>query len=769
MPVGIRPRDLDSSLGPVAAATPTAPPGTKAPAAAGTSVPMRDADEVVTGTLRYVSEQRRHDMLHASIARALEPRGVIREVDTSAAEATAGVVKVLTAADVPYNRHGFLVPDWPVLAEDRINQYGDPVALVAAETPDAAARGAAAVHIVIEPLAAVSDPERQELTDLDPVQADVMMTLDHEKGDVETALGTSAVVVDQVIHTPCQEHMTLEPGGGMAVWEDGRLTVWYPSQDIHFLAKEIAVALAMDERDVRVVGAPMGGAFGSRGAGPVAIHLGLLAVATGRPVRIVLKREEAMIYGVKRHPARVHTRLGLDAEGRITAVDMEALVDAGPYVASTPIFIKVSSESSTGAYRAPDSRFSMKAVPTNNATSGAFRGVGASEMQFALESAIQEGALRLGLDGVEIRRRNVLRVGDEHGAYGHRISEGFDAAGALEAVAGHEWWTGREEWKRRQEDPWRRGVGVALGVKGVGSGAGRNDTAAARLAIDRDGAIRIWAGPAHAGQFIQTAYSQIAAEVLGRDPSGIEVIVGDTELVPPSGGCTASRSTYAGGSAVRLVAEKLLAELGVDGDVESIDWPEAGRRLADEGRALIEAEYVMPEVTEIAPLKGVGLTDLGPHDRYGTAAQVARVAVHERTGEVAVDSVVCAIDCGFAVNPAAVSGQAHGGIVQQVGFTLMEEYRLDHSIPATTSLSTYLVPTAVDAPAIETMIVQADDAQLSDAKGIAEAVAVPTASAITAAIRDAVGVRVDRLPATSERLHALMRAERPDLDARWVS
>jgi CO/xanthine dehydrogenase Mo-binding subunit len=730
----------------------------------GRSVPMRDAEEVVTGTLRYVSEHHRDDMLHAAIVRARVPHGILREVDPSAALAIPGVVKVLTSADVPYNRHGFLVPDWPVLAEDRVNQFGDPVALVAADTMRAAAEGARAVRVEIDPLDVVSDPEVGGLTDLDPVHADVMMSLDHEKGDVVAALAASTVVVEQVVHTPAQEHLALEPGGGMALWEHGRLTVWFGCHDPHQQAREIALALGIAEGDVRVISAPMGGAFGSKGAGPVAIHLGLLAVATGRPVRIVLSRDEVMVSGVKRHPARIHTRLGVDESGTIRAVDMHALVDAGPYVASTPIFVKVSSESSTGAYRVPDSRFSIRAVPTNNATSGAFRGVGSSEMQFALESALDEAACRLGLAGDEIRRRNVLHVGDEHGAYGHVISAGFNAAKALDSVTGHRWWTGREEWKQAECAPWRRGVGIALGVKGVGSGAGRNDVAAARLAIDREGRIRIWAGPAHAGQFIQTAYAQIAAEVLGLDVDDIEILIGDTELVPPSGGCTASRSTYAGGSAVRLVAQGLLERAGAPGDRSEIDWRAVGTRLAEEGRALVEAEFAMPEVTEIAPLKGVGLTDLGPHDRYGTAAQVARVEVNERTGEVIVDSVACAVDCGFAINPAAVVGQSNGGIVQQVGFTLMEEYLLDEAVPSTTSLSTYLIPTAVDAPRIETIIVQDAAAEMSDAKGIAEAVAVPTAPAIATAIRDAVGVRIDRLPATAERIHGLIETGRAPVE-----
>ncbi len=725
----------------------------------GRSVPTRDADVVVTGELEYLTDMSLPDMLHGKIVRTAVPHGRLLELRTEAACQVPGVVAVVTAADVPNNILGAIVPDQPVLVDDLIRQVGDAVALVAADTVAAAEAGAAAIHMRVEPLPTISDPQ-QALRASAPSLHDtgnLLLELSHERGDIEAALASAAVTVERTFHTQAQEHACLEPGGGVGQYENGQFTIWAGTQLPGNSQSEVARALVIDPDDVRIISTPIGGSFGSKAEGPLPIFLALLAKATGRPVRIILTREEVMAVGAKRHPFRVHTRLGLDREGCIVGLDTDATVDAGPYAGFTPAVLGVAAEASTGPYSMPNARFRGRAAYTNNSNGGAFRGYGVPQMLFPLESCLLEAAERLGIDPAEIKRRNILHPGDPHALYGHTVGPSFRGAEALDAVIDHPWWRDRAAWKEQATEPWARGTGIAAALKGCGYGSGRGDRAGARLLISTDGSITIWAGPNHSGQFIETAYAQVAADALGRPYDEIAVVVGDTELVPESGACAASRSLYVGGGAVLRACEELVSRIRATGLDDPIDWREAGVRLGASGDALVEVYHDAPDVTELGEMEPEDVARLGPHRVYSSAAHVARVEVNRFTGQVAVRGVACAVDCGIAVNPAGVVGQTEGAILQGMGWALMEDFKLDAGVPQTTSLETYLIPTAADVPELETIIIEGgEETGPFGAKGIAEVVLVPTAPAITAAIRDAVGVMVDQLPATPETVYQLM-------------
>jgi CO/xanthine dehydrogenase Mo-binding subunit len=329
---------------------------------------------------------------------------------------------------------------------------------------------------------------------------------------------------------------------------------------------------------------------------------------------------------------------------------------------------------------------------------------------------------------------------------------------ANEVIATHPWWQDRLAWKSGGQGPWARGTGMAVGVKGVGHGSGFVDTSGARLAISADGSIRIWAGPNHTGQFLETTYAQIAADALGRPIDDIDVMVGDTELVPPSGPSAASRGTYAGGAAVLLACEELLQRVRQLGIGSPIDWAEAGHRLTAAGEALVESRFVLPGA-EGGSLSDEEVKMYSPHRVFGATAMVARVEVNRHTGEVSVLGVASAVDCGAAINPAGVIGQTEGGILQGMGFAIMEELAYRDGMPLQNSLETYLIPTASDIPEMETILIEDGEESTGPfgAKGIAEVTLVPVAPAITSAIRDAVGASVERLPATPERVFLLMR------------
>lgn len=726
----------------------------------GRSLPTRGAEDVTTGALEYLTDKTLPDMLHGKIVRSTIPHGRLVGLRIDAAVEVPGVVAVLTADDVPKNIQGVVVADQPVLVDDHIRQLGDAVALVAAETLGAAEAGAAAVEMDIEPLPVVSKlelalhPSTPKLHD----GGNLLMELSHHKGDVDAALAEAAVVVERTFHTQTQEHVCLEPGGGVGLYENGLFTIWVGTQLPGGAQQDVGRALRVDPNDVRIISTPIGGAFGAKSDGPLPIFLALLAKATARPVRIVLTREEVMAVGTKRHPFRVHTRLGLDEEGRIIAVDTDALIDAGPYASFSSAVLKVSAEASTGPYKVANARFRGRAVYTNNGNGGGFRGYGVPQVVFPLETALLEGAERLGIDPAEIKRRNVLRPGDPHGLYGHIVGPSFRAAEALDAIIDHPWWRHRTAWKAQASGPWVRGTGMAAALKGCGYGSGREDRAGARLAISTDGSITIWAGPNHSGQFIETAYAQVAADTLGRPYDEIDVLVGDTELVPESGSCAASRSLYVGGSAVKMACQELMSRIRDVGVSEPIDWQEAAQRLAATGGALVECIFEAPNIADLGELEPEDVPRLSPHRVYSSAVQVARIEVNRYTGQVAVRGVACAVDCGVAVNPAGVIGQTEGGIIQGLGWAVMEDFKFAESVPQTMSLETYLIPTAGDIPELETILIESgEETGPYGAKGIAEVVLVPTAPAIVAAVRDAIGATLNHLPATPEAVYRLMR------------
>lgn len=736
--------------------TPTASPATPLTGLAplvGQSVPTDDAWPIVTGLLEYVTDRRVEGMLHAAVARALVPHAAIESVDVTAARAIPGVVAVLVGADVPVNRLGAGEGDGPVLADRVIRQMGEPLALIAAIDQATARAAAAAVRVrlhelpVVGSAAAALAPGAPQLHEGGNIAGRIAFS----SGDVSAALESSEIVVERSVHTPCQEHVAIETPGGMAIFEEDSVTIWCGSQNPGVHRSKVARALDMDLADVRLVSNPVGGAFGSRNDDPMPVYLALLAWATRRPIHLQLTREEVMAVGPKRHPFDTTIRLGLDGDGMITASDMKALADTGPYVTSGPNVLKTSAELSVGPYRMPMARFDGTVVYTNNSNAGAFRGYGVPQVAFALETAMTLAADRLGIDPVELRMRNILRGGDEHALYRHHVTTGLRAGQALAAAAAHPWWAERQAWRSAEVAPWRRGTGIALAMKGVGLGSGKGDAARARLIVSRDGLVQIWAGPNHTGQAIGTSYAQVAADVLQVGLDRVRVTVGDSLLVPESGPTAASRSMYAGGSAVRLACEQLRARI-----IEATGSPEvtkaACRALIAAGAAELIATFALPDADPgLIPPEDLGR--YSPHLVFGCSAQVARVEVNELTGELRVTGLVCAVDCGTAVNPAGVVGQAEGGVAQGMGFAVMEEHLLSGGRLMTTSLENYLIPTAVDVPPIETILVPGDEPTgPMGAKGMSEVVVVPTAPAIAAAVFEAVGVLAERLPITPQRL-----------------
>lgn len=739
----------------------------------GKPVPRIDAVGKVTGSLKYMGDLVFPGMLWGRVLRAAHPHALIRSIDITAAEASPGVVRVLTAADVPgLNGYGIALPDQPVLCRDKVRYMGDAVALVLAESAEEAAAALGRIDVVYEALPLVDDAERAMLPDSPPVHDDgnVHLHTHVANGDAEAGLAAAAVTVDTIYRLPRQMHAFLEPEQGVGVPDaDGGVTVYCGAQHPYRDQMQISRALGIKPQRIRVVASPVGGAFGGKDEITLQILLAMGALATGRPVKIVLSREESVVAGWKRHPMTIHMRTGADAEGRLLAQKVRLVADTGAYASLGGPVTNLALEGCTGVYRIPNVELDGYCVYTNNGVSGAFRGFGQLQANYAMEQQMDQLADALGIDSVEIRRRNALRQGDTN-PLGHPMVDSVGALAVLEAAERSELWARRHELEAEAGSaPWkRRAVGLAVEMQGTGLGVGLPDYGAAKIELLPGAARPRWRvglSCPDIGQGNSTAYAQMAAEALEADVADVEVHVGDTALGPDSGSCTASRSVYTGGNAIFRAAtamrELLRREapriLGCGEEQAAVvSLGEIAARAAEQGIGVAtDGAFIWPESKVTIP-GAFGL----PHIINTYIAHVALVEVDTLTGEVEVLRTFAAIDCGRVVNPQGLAGQSEGGMVMGMGYALMEDTLIVGGRTLTRNLSTYIIPTSLDAPEMETVAVGVPERSGPwGAKGVGEAVMVPIAPAIVLAIRRAVGgALMAQAPATAERVHAGVRA-----------
>jgi selenium-dependent xanthine dehydrogenase len=738
--------------------------GIKPGSPVGSSYTRPDAAAKATGALRYTADLTFPGMLHAKVLRSAHAHARLLAVDTSRARAHAGVVVVLTAADVPgAKNHGVSQNDWPVLAYDKVRYYGDAVALVVAETVEVAEKALGLIDVTYEPLPVADSPEAALAPGAPCVhdRGNVLKEIHVHKGDVAAGFALADQIVEETYRTPFGEHLFLEPEASVAVPEaDGRLTVYVGSQIPFGDRSQVAASLAIPEAKVRIVHMPVGGAFGGKEDIAGQIHAALAARVTGRPVKLVWSRQESIITHPKRHATVIHARLGATADGRLVAAQVQILGDTGAYASLGEHVMTRAATHVTGPYAVPNVEVTCYALYTNNPPAGAYRGFGATQAQFVAELQIDRMAERLGLQPLEIRRRNALRAGWET-CTGQLLRE---SAGLLECIDRVE--QAVEGFRARDgggEVPDRaRGWGYACAYKNVGLGGGAIDSAGAEVEW-LAGRVQVRAGAAEVGQGLLTVLSQIAADELGVSPQLVEVILGDTARTLDGGPTTASRQTFVTGNAVRQAAAQLRATLAAaasealdappdalsfrDGRVwassgRCLDLEQAARMAREEDRALCARAIYRPPATVSLGQEG------DSHFAYGFAAQAAEVEVELSSGQVHVLRVITATDVGKAINPLAVEGQLEGGVMMGVGYALTEELVVDKGRVLSDSLVRYRVPTIRHLPEITPILVEHPTSSGPyGAKGIGEITSIPTAPAIVNAIYDAVGVRLSSLPA----------------------
>jgi len=731
--------------------------------AIGQSLPRDDAHGKVTGAARFPADLSMPGMLHARVLFAGRPHARILSIDTSQAEATPGVVAVFTARDVPVNEYGLQTPDQPVLCgpgstkpgADVVRFVGDQVAVIVAETEEAAARGRDRVRVEYQDLPVITDPFQAMRPDAypihpprppNPIHPELQTTgnwLCHHqirKGDVAAAWAQADVIVEAEYHTPSQEHVFLQPEAGLGyIDEQGRVTVVIAGQWVWEDQRQIAHALGLPTEQVRVVYPAIGGAFGGREDMSLQIVLALAAWKLRRPVRIVWNRQESIIGHCKRHPTWIRAKWGATRDGKVIAAETHVIADAGAYCYTTNKVLGNTTIVCSGPYEIPNISVDVDGYYTNNPPSGAFRGFGAPQGIFAAEMQMNKLAEALGMDPVELRMRNLLRDGSLT-AMGTPLPGGVSLVEVTERCALSAGWVRTEEgWKKPETSRLKptTGLGFAVGFKNVGFSFGYQENCWAQVELQGTGEIEtaiVRIGSAEVGQGSHTVIRQMAAEALGVPLQRVRLEAADTASSPgSSGSVSASRMTFMAGNAIRGAAAAALEK-----------W------RAEERPAVAEYTYLAPKTTPFDPETGYST----PNFAYGYVAQAVEVEVDAETGTLRLLRVVSVNDVGCAINPQQVEGQIEGGVVQALGWATTENFITEGGRVITDRLSTYLIPTVLDVPETITPLIveEADPRGPWGARGMGEMPFLPLAPALAAAIHDATGIWYDELPFTAERV-----------------
>jgi CO/xanthine dehydrogenase Mo-binding subunit len=742
-------------------------PGTIAPGRARGAAPLRrEGPAKLTGAAKYADDLVFPGAWYGATIRSTDAHATFTALDLDPGFDWSSVV-VVTAADIPGdNIVSSIKADQPILVPigGEIQHHAEPLALLAA--PDRAVLRAArhAVMVRTEPLPAI----------FDPLAADhVFAAYELASGDPDAAFAAADVVLEGEYRVGHQEQLYIENNAMIAVpSEDGGVTVHGSLQCPYYVHTALKRGLGIDDRQARVVQAETGGGFGGKEEFPsvIALHAALLAGKAKRPVRMIYDRHEDLAATTKRHPAIVRHRTGVTRDGRLIAQDIEVVMDGGAYCTLTPVVLSRGAIHAGGPYRCPNVRIRARATRTNTPPNGAFRGFGAPQTEFAAETHLNRIAEALDLSPLEIRRRNVYRLGDttptgqvlrssvageevleraaEAGEF-VRLRARHDAARAQRAgsgaVLGSPLRTGRERVAS--------GVGLALAWHGAGfTGSGEVRLASlVSLELTDEGAIRILTASTEMGQGTKTIFPQLVAEALGVPVEAVEIAPQDTAFVPDSGPTVASRTAMVVGGLLIQAAQRLRDQ------VETV----TGGTFAATYRDYAKASGPLHVDQRFEPYPGVGFDDEtyrgDAYPAFGWAACVASIEVDLDTGEVHVRDVVAADDIGRVIHPVMAEGQVEGGTLQAVGYATIEEIKLRDGRYLNDRLATYIIPTSLDAPRITTILVEAPfDAVPHGAKGVGELPMDVGAPAVVAAIADATGVWIPDLPASPERILAAL-------------
>ncbi|KKM09821.1 hypothetical protein SY88_16635 [Clostridiales bacterium PH28_bin88] len=753
----------------------------------GHSVKRVDALSKVTGSSVYGADVFLHGMLHGKVLRSPYAHARIVKIDISRARDLPGVRVVVTGEDLPGVKGGEAVQDMPFLAQEKVRFVGEPVAAVAAEDEETAAIALGLIKVEYEELPAVFDPVQamekgapliheglenyHRIPVVKPVAGTNIITVDeYTKGDVDQGFREADYIFEDTFRSHTVQHAPLEPHSAVAqIAVDGKITIWVPNDSPHRLRKDLADALHIPLTQIRVISTYIGGGFGCKGGLKVEPIAYLLAKkANGRPVKIVLSREEEFQAMLVRHATVTTIKTGIKRDGTLVAREVKVVWDTGAYAEKGPTVCRQTTATAAGPYKIPHTRLIGYCVYTNKIVAGAYRGYGTPQVAWAYESQMDMIARKLGIDPLELRLKNIIRDGDIN-PFGQKMSS-VGVEECLHQAADAIGWGTPNVNPAGAGGKKRIGRGIACGSKNTKTPSG----AAAVMYLNQDGTINVLTSTVEVGQGSTTIIAQIAAEVLGVPVEMINVSTPDTDFTPFDASTTSSRSTFHMGNAVKMAAEDLARQLceiaaGVFGC--SPDLLEAAGGMIRPKGTIDNVD--IPPISYYALMKkkyraGGTVTGHGffypEFEQEGTfsahsvfwmyTANAAEVEVDMQTGKVRVLRFATGLDVGKPINLQNCLQQLEGGAVHGIGTVLTEEVIFDQKGQVLNpNFHDYKIPTAMDVPEILPRIVEVPDPNGPfGAKGVGEVITTPTMAVIANAIEDAVGVRIKDLPITAEKV-----------------
>ncbi len=750
----------------------------------GQNTPQVNARAKVLGRAQYTGDLKLPGMLHAKVLRSPYPSARIVSIDVAAARALPGVRVVLTGADAPRTCWGVSHKERRVLAEGVVRFAGEEVAAVAADTEEIARDALDLIRVEYEEIPAVFSPEAALAETSIHVHPGRKSNLAHEiefhRGDVGAGFAKADLVHEATYTTHAQYPGYLEPMGTLATVDaDGRLQVWTSTQSVYLARARLAAALEMPVSMVRVIAPTVGGGFGAKIVeDDNTLLAGLLALRSGRPVRLVNNRLEDFLAACSSLPERITLRLGMLRNGMIVAKDVLILADCGAYAGLCGEIMHVTAMRSDNMHRLENVRCHAKLAYTHNPPHGAFRGFGGTQMLFALNSHIDTMARQLGLDPVDVHKMNAIRAGDTS-VHGWKIG----STGLIDCL---EQCTQAIGWNTASPPAGhlakRRGKGVAAAMHVSGNRTmGNWDGSTVLLKMNEDGRVVLHTAEGDMGQGAQTMLSQIVAHELKLPLNHVQVALPDTDAAPYAIGSLASRVTIVAGNAAlvaaRIARDQLLgaaAQLLATTPDQCVLDDGGVCLISDPNQRKIRAEVVRHHIWRHG---GQGLQIQGTWDAdtvmfdkdlygniapaYSFAAQAVEVEVDTETGQVKLLQSFVSDDCGKALNPMAVHGQSNGAAAQAIGWTLYEQLQLDQGRLVNGNFADYTMPTSDSLPELRGGIVESNEPNGPyGAKGASETAILPGAAAIANAIFDAIGVRITDLPITPEKVLAALAAQR---------
>ena len=727
----------------------------------GVPVPRKEGVDKLLGRARYVDDIEREGMWYGATVRSTIPRGFIRSIGFDR-RIDWSEFAVVTAADIPGQNHIQLIfADQPCLADGKVNHCDEAIVLLAHPDKHKLHEAAAGVRVEYDPLPPVFSIEESERQDIIVWGSDnLLKSFLLEKGNVDSAWSSAAHIVEGEYRTGAQEHLYIENNGMIAEYStETGVTVWGSLQCPYYVHKSLMAVFDLPADKVRVIQTETGGAFGGKEDYPSILgsHAALLAMKSGHPVKIVYDRLEDLAATTKRHPSRVRHRTALDRDGKLLAMDIEIATDGGAYSTLSSTVLSRATLHSPGPYVCPNVRVRSNSWATNTVPYGAFRGFGAPQAVFAVERHMDEIAAAIGMDPIELRRRNFLHDGDTT-ATEQVMREPVILDKLLDrALAESNYQARRARFaEENQHSPVKRGIGIAAFYHGSGfTGSGeRYLNSLAGLDVTSEGKVRVLVSSTEFGQGTNTVLTQIAAETLGLDYADVMMAPPDTGIVPNSGPTVASRTAMVVG---RLIERASLQLLGMLHEDACLGEPFTCAQFFVACERYREAKGEVVSLCRYEPPPGIFWDDQKYHGEaypaYAWSVQVAQVAVDTVAYSAEVEEFWSVQEVGRVLNPVLAGGQIEGGIAQGIGYALYEKVLLQNGHMANNQMTNYIMPTAADVPPIHVYFEEIPFRYGGyGAKGIGELPHDGPAPAILNAIRDATGVRFDSIPLLPEDL-----------------